>query len=61
MTVNQVMAALRRLQKEGHGRQECEIFPHDNDPYQLDSGDGRVYSVDFVERSNGETFVAIRG
>ena len=59
MTVNQLIAKLRWLQKEGHGQQQCEIMPHDNDRENPDSGDGQVASVHFVERSNGETFVAI--
>lgn len=59
MTVNQVMVRLRALQKEGYGGLQCEIFPHDNDPESLDSGDGIVCSVYEVTRSNGEQFVAI--
>ena len=60
MTVNQIMTALRLLQKDGHGKTKCEIFAHDQNPENADEGDGGVFSVFVITQDNGRVIVGIK-
>jgi len=60
MNVNRLLVELRRIQKAGHGKTECLMFPNDNDPEQIESGDGPVFAADVVTRVDGSIIVALR-
>ena len=60
MNVNQVMAELRRLQKQGHGKTTCFLYAHDHNPEDSVEGDGPVSSIDAYVRDDGSTIIAIK-
>lgn len=51
MNVNQLMAKLRTMQKEGHGKVEVHMLAHDN---YIGESQGQVMSVSHYEKDNDD-------
>lgn len=59
MTVNKLMANLRREQKKGNGKLQVRMFAQDHEPKDSGQGDGVVFSCDEVTNDIGDTFIAL--
>ena len=59
MTVNKLMANLRREQMAGNGNLEVFMFAHDHNPEDSEEGDGLVFSCDEYTDDLNRTFIGL--
>ena len=60
MKLNKIIAELKKLQREGHGSLEVEIYAHYQDINDERQGDGVVCSVDHITQYSGKEIIIVK-